>query len=216
MPPDHERRTAFTPEQRLLILDAWQRSGLPAADFAPLVGLSRHTLYAWKQRFEQHGPAGLLDQPLGAPAGSRLPELTKRTILLLKQAHPDWGCQKLSDMLRRGPALPASPSAVARVLREAGYTTEDKPAPGPHEPPVHRFERARPNQLWQTDKQRKEVELAAPPAAAALPEAVSPTANLEDGPAGEDAEGGPGESALDEQVERLRRQGLLEEEGGQP
>ncbi len=131
VPADHERRAAFTPEQRLLILDAWQRSGLPAADFAPLVGLSRHTLYAWKQRFEQHGPAGLLDQPLGAPAGSRLPELTRRTILLLKQAHPDWGCQKLSDMLLRGPALPACPSAVARVLREAGYTTEDNPAPRP-------------------------------------------------------------------------------------
>src|SRR5438874_800527 len=83
-------------------LDPWQRSGLPARDFAPLVGLSRHTLYAWKQRFDQHGPAGLLDQPRGAPAGSRLPELTKRTILLLKQAHPDWGCQRISDSLQRG------------------------------------------------------------------------------------------------------------------
>src|SRR5437764_8503967 len=94
---DQQRRAEFTPQQRLLILDAWQRSGLPARDFAPLVGLSRHTLYAWKQRFDQHGPAGLLDQPKGAPAGSRLPELTKRTILLLKQAHPDWGCQRISD-----------------------------------------------------------------------------------------------------------------------
>ena len=36
----------FTPEQRLLILDAWRRSGLPAGDFAPLVGLARHTFYA--------------------------------------------------------------------------------------------------------------------------------------------------------------------------
>src|SRR5437762_2219203 len=88
VPADQQRRAEFTPQQRLLILDAWQRSGLPARDFAPLVGLSRHTLYAWKQRFDQHGPAGLLDQPRGAPAGSRLPELTKRTILLLKQAHP--------------------------------------------------------------------------------------------------------------------------------
>src|SRR5436309_3579264 len=54
-------------------------------------------------------------------------------------------------MLLRGPALPASPAAVARVLAEAGYTSEDNPAPGPHEPPVRHFERARPNQLWQTD-----------------------------------------------------------------
>jgi transposase len=61
-------------------LDTWQRSGLPGRDFAELVGVSRHTLYAWKKRFDQEGPAGLLDQPKGGPRGSRLPELTKRTI----------------------------------------------------------------------------------------------------------------------------------------
>ena len=84
VPPDTEHRT-FSPEQRLLILDAWLRSGLPAGDFAPVVGLSRHTLYSWEQRFEQHGPAGLLDQPQGALPGSKLPELTKRTILLVER-----------------------------------------------------------------------------------------------------------------------------------
>src|SRR5262245_5091286 len=141
---------ALTPEQRLLLLDIWQRSGLPAADFAALVGLSRYTLYQWKQRFDAEGPAGLLDRPKGAPAGSKLPELTRRTILMLKQAHPDWGCQRISDALLRGPALPASPGAVARVLHEAGYELEETPT-RPHDPPVRHFERARPNQLWQTD-----------------------------------------------------------------
>src|SRR4051812_10384412 len=38
-PPDQARRADFSPQQRLLILDAWLRSGLPARDFAPLVGL---------------------------------------------------------------------------------------------------------------------------------------------------------------------------------
>jgi len=142
--------TAFTPEQRLLVLDAWTRSGLPAGDFAPLVGLSRHTLYAWEKRFDDHGPAGLADKPKGAPAGSRLPEVTRRTILMLKEAHPDWGTQRISDMLLRGPALPASPTAVARVLHEEGYESAEQPT-APHEPPVRSFERAKPNQLWQTD-----------------------------------------------------------------
>jgi len=63
---DHESPPPAPPQQRLLILDAWQRCGLPAGDFAPLVGLSKHTLYAWKKRFDTHGPAGLLDQPKGA------------------------------------------------------------------------------------------------------------------------------------------------------
>src|SRR5262249_37418639 len=88
--------------------------------------------------------------PHGAPRGSRLPDLTRRTILMLKQANPDWGCQRISDMLLRGPALPASPSAVAQVLHEAGYELEEVPTRPPPNTAGH-FERARPNQLWQTD-----------------------------------------------------------------
>ena len=147
---DQEKAQAMSAEQRLLLLDTWQRSGLPAQDFSGLVGVSKHTLYAWKKRFDAEGPAGLVDRPRGGPRGTRLPELTKRTILMLKEANPQWGCQRISDMLVRGPALPASPSTVAQVLHEAGYELEEVPT-RPHPPQVKNFERARPNQLWQTD-----------------------------------------------------------------
>jgi transposase InsO family protein len=140
----------ISPEQRLLILDTWRRSGLPAADFSTIVGIPTHTLYSWKKRFEQEGPAGLMDRPRGGRKGSKLPDLTKRTILMLKESNPDWGCQRISDMLVRGPALPASPTAVARVLKEAGYELEEV-STRRHPDQVHRFERARSNQLWQTD-----------------------------------------------------------------
>jgi transposase InsO family protein len=156
--PAHGRRLVpptgsqppLKPEQRLLLLDTWQRSGLPAADFAALVGISKFSLFTWRRKFAESGPAGLLDQPKGGPKGSRLPELTKRTILMLKQANPEWGCQRISDMLLRGPALPASPTAVATVLHEAGYQLEEVPT-RPHPDKVRSFERAKPNQLWQTD-----------------------------------------------------------------
>jgi len=149
-PPVERPWQPMSPQQKLLLLDTWQRSGLPARDFAALVNISRQTLYAWKRRFEEHGPAGLVDQPKGAKLGSKLPELTKRTILMLKQAHPEWGCERISDMLLRGPALPASANAVARVLREAGYELVEQPTK-PHPDHVRSFERAQPNQLWQTD-----------------------------------------------------------------
>jgi transposase InsO family protein len=144
------RPPAVTPQQRLLLLDTWQRSGLPAGDFADLVGINKTTLLAWKRRFDAEGPGGLMDKPKGVPPGSKLPELTKRTILMLKTANPDWGCQRISDLLLRGPALPASASAVARVLHEAGYVLEEVPT-RPHPDHVRSFERAKPNQLWQTD-----------------------------------------------------------------
>jgi transposase InsO family protein len=137
-------------EQKLLLLDTWRRSGLPAGDFAALVGLSKHTLYSWKKRFDTQGPAGLMPQARGSRKGSRLPDLTKRAILMMKESNPEWGCERISDMLLRGPALPASAGAVARVLHEAGYETQEVVV---HQHPDHvrHFERARPNQLWQTD-----------------------------------------------------------------
>jgi hypothetical protein len=59
VPAEELHRQPLTATQRLLLLDSWRRSGLPAGDFAPLVGISKHTLYAWKKRFEAEGPAGL-------------------------------------------------------------------------------------------------------------------------------------------------------------
>ena len=86
--PTERQQPPLTPQQKLLLLDTWQRSGLPAGDFGEMVHISRHTLYAWKRRFEQQGPAGLMEQPRGVTAGSRLPELTKRSILMLSSHMP--------------------------------------------------------------------------------------------------------------------------------
>jgi transposase InsO family protein len=115
-----------------------------------MVGLSKHTLYAWKKKFDSEGPAGLMQQPRRRAAGRPLADLTRRTILMLKQSHPDWGCQRISDVLWRGPSLSASASAVAQVLHDAGYELEEAPT-RPHPDKVRHFERAQPNQLWQTD-----------------------------------------------------------------
>jgi transposase InsO family protein len=149
LPREDDARN-FTPEQRLLILDTWRRSGLPAGDFADLVDMSKHTLYAWKKAFDRLGPAGLMPQPRGAKRGSHLPDLTRRAILMLKADNPNWGCQRISDALARGPALPASASAVSKVLHEAGYELEETPTQ-PHPDKPRFFERATPNQLWQSD-----------------------------------------------------------------
>ena len=145
-----ESKPRFSAEQRLLILDSWLRSKLPAGDFAPLVGLSMHTLRAWKARFSEAGPAGLDDKPLGRPSGSRLSEATRRAILLLKEQHPDWGQDRIAAVLLRAQGFPASASSIGRVLVEAGYVAPPE-APRPHAQEPQRFERARPNQLWQTD-----------------------------------------------------------------
>ena len=148
--PVDAARVQLTPEQRLLVLDSWIRSKLPASDFAPLVGVTMHTLYAWKKRFNEQGPAGLADRVKGGPPGSRLAEPTRRAILLMKQVHPEWGCERLHDMLLRTQGYQASAGAIGNLLKEEGYEVADVPTK-PHPDRVRSFERARPNQLWQTD-----------------------------------------------------------------
>jgi len=161
------RRTKeYTGEQRLLLLDTWRRSELPASEFSQLVGIAPQTLTVWRRRFEAEGPAGLMGYRKGQQ-GSRLPEHVRRAILMMKDQHEDWGQDRIHDMLLRTAGLQASASAVQRVLLEAGYSVEPV-ATRPNPPRVRRFERAKPNELWQTDlfsfllkRQRRRVHLVA-------------------------------------------------------
>lgn len=143
-------RVALKPEQRLLLLDTWKRSGLPATEFSTLVGVSGHTLYEWKRRFEARGPAGLADRRAAKRQGSKVLEPVKRAIRMMKEAHPDWGQERLSDMLNRAEGFAVSPGAIQRVLEEEGYVVE-LPPQRRNEPQVRRFPDSKPNELWQTD-----------------------------------------------------------------
>lgn len=145
-----EVRSTLTAEERLLVLDAWKRSGLPGGSFSKLVQISTHTLNAWRRRFDELGPEGLSDHPRGAPTGSRLPEPTRRAILLMKESHPEWGSERIHAMLLRGEGFAASAGAIVRVLDEAGYEPVEL-ATNPHPDRPRSFERAKPNQLWQSD-----------------------------------------------------------------
>lgn len=47
--PAHRQR--FTPQQRAQLLEAFDRSGLSAAEFAAQNGIGASTLFAWRRRF---------------------------------------------------------------------------------------------------------------------------------------------------------------------
>lgn len=147
--PNRER-VKLSPQQRLLLLDTWKRSALPAGDFACLTGVSKHTLYAWKKSFQEEGPAGLMDKARNPRERGKISDLTQRTILMIKESNPNYGCERISLLLLRGPGLAASPSTVARVLHDAGYEVQEEPT-HPHGQTPKRFEREKPLQLWQSD-----------------------------------------------------------------
>ena len=139
-----------TAEDKMMILFLWARSRLPATQFAPLVGKTDHTIREWRRRFLDEGPAGLEEKKRGAKKGSRLPDHTRQAILLMKEERPDWGVERIHDMLYRSRGFTASPSAIAKLLKGEGYVSLPVPTK-PHPDRPRRFERAKPNQLWQTD-----------------------------------------------------------------
>jgi len=146
------RAKHLTPGQRLLILDTWQRSGLSARDFGALVGIGHQTLYGWKKRFERGGPEELLDNRPPRKKEGVLSEITRRAILLLKESHPEYGCQRISDILYRMEGMEASATTVNKVLHEEGYELAEEGTHGHRTPESpKRFERSRANELWQTD-----------------------------------------------------------------
>ncbi|MCH7229217.1 DDE-type integrase/transposase/recombinase, partial [Haloferula sp. A504] len=72
-------------------------------------------------------------------------------IVDLKQANPGWGVRRIAQVLRRWFLMEASPETVRRTLNEEALIekTRRKPRRNPSKP--RRFERATPNQMWQSD-----------------------------------------------------------------
>lgn len=113
-------------------------------------GVSPTTGYKWLERWRCSGAAGLHElsrRPHGAP--QRSAAATEEAVLSLRAAHPAWGGRKIARRLRDlGHSAPPAASTVTQILRRHGVTLG---AHGGGERAFARFERARPNELWQMD-----------------------------------------------------------------
>ena len=146
---DAAGRRQLTASQRLLILDTWMRSKLPATDFASLAGVSPHTLYGWRKRFEEEGPAGLADpqgrrggQPAARADAARDPDAEGEPPRL--GPGPDPRRADAHRGLRREPRRDRSRAGRGGLRGRGGRRGRTRPR-------STRFERTRPNELWQTD-----------------------------------------------------------------
>ena len=125
--------------------------GFPVEQVARDLGIGLSTLGKWIRTYRTQGEAGL--QAKGRPRSTRpqVAAAVKRQAVALKRRHPDFGIQKISQFLRRVFLLPVSRETVRRTLHAHALLKKRRPKPQ-HNPAVPRtFERATPNQLWQTD-----------------------------------------------------------------
>ena len=119
----------------------------PMAVLCREFGISRETGYKWWRRYQKRGVAGLEERsrrPRASPL--RTPIEIERRVVELRRKTPDWGARKLRVKLgEQGIELPVI--TIHRILLRCGLVAEQDRG----RPALKRFERDRPNELWQMD-----------------------------------------------------------------
>ena len=107
--PGHARRL------RVILLSL---EGVPAAEIARDVGMSRYHISRVRKRFERGGVASLADRPRRARAGSASPERVGYLLQAMSSAPPRGAARWTLSMLAQAAGL--SRSVVYRLLRARG------------------------------------------------------------------------------------------------
>ncbi len=138
-------------ELRLRVVREIVDEGSPPADVARVFGLAATTVNEWVRRYRGGGLDALVPKPIVPPVPrSRRGDPKHEAVKELREEHPEYGTRRISDLLKRFEALGVSEHEVRRILHEEGLIEAQKPA-GPRQHPERRFERAAPNELWQSD-----------------------------------------------------------------
>ena len=134
-------------EQRIRFAVLAERGEQTMAALCREFGISRQAGYKWRKRFQQHGAAGLEEhsrRPHSSPRQTS--QDVERRVVEQRLRRPDWGARKLRVMLAKdGVELPVI--TIHRILLRHGLVLEQDRV----RTATRRFERERPNELWQMD-----------------------------------------------------------------
>ena len=153
-----EKMRAYPPEFRLRAVKMCVEEGRTQSEVAGLLDISMNTLNSWVLAYRRDGGAeAALFRASSPPRGGgearspRLPEPVRQQIVALKEANKGWGVKRIAQVLRRWFFMQASPETVRRALHkeELIEPVVRRPKRNPGKPRF--FERATPNQMWQSD-----------------------------------------------------------------
>src|SRR5690349_3453430 len=142
-PPDVMKAAmSMIVDQRINTTEVSKRLGVPCT-----------TLSEWARKYRQGGPGALWARPAPvAKPRSRKADPRREAVVAVKREQPQAGSRRIRDVVRRFFGIGTSETTVRRVLKEEGLAEVRVPAgPKPRPRPPQRFERAEPNQLWQSD-----------------------------------------------------------------
>jgi transposase InsO family protein len=110
-------------------------------------GVSRPTGYLWLERYRELGLRGMAEHSRKPHRSPRRTDSTlEQQVVEMRRRYPDWGARKLRVMLQRqGLELPHN--TIHRILLRYSLVPEEQRGAAAWQ----RFERSRPNELWQMD-----------------------------------------------------------------
>jgi transposase InsO family protein len=126
------------------------RDGSPVTEVALRYGVSRQTVYTWRDRFERDGITGLQEasrRPRNSP--QRMDAGIEALVCELRRAHRRWGARRIAfELARRGVEPVPARATIHRALARNGLV---KPQDQQHQRRYKRWQREAPMQLWQLD-----------------------------------------------------------------
>jgi transposase InsO family protein len=127
--------------------------GLPIKLIGEELKVNLESVRNWVKRYQEQGEAGLEKRP-NYP-GSRKAQLhpaVHEAIVAVKKENPTFGVRRIADWMQRTLFLRASPETVRQTLHQQEIPLakpKKKRKKNPQKPRF--FERATPNQMWQSD-----------------------------------------------------------------
>lgn len=150
--PSH---THYRLDQRKQACEAYLKSGMSQDAFSKVWGIGQATLRQWVKAYEANGVRGLerpFQSKLLKPKTSRLPSSLQQAVIEAKDQFPYYGFKRLGHFLKRFRALKVSAGSIQKILHQSGrFSTSPPPAHPRKRHLPRRFERSRPNELWQSD-----------------------------------------------------------------
>ena len=148
------RHIRYSAADKLKAVKLYLEDGYSTQQVSEQFGVSKSSLTQWARMYREHGAAAFTtpkDVPKNASVNS-VKDYVSAQIAEHKEAHPDHGAKRITQIFRRFLGLPVSTHQVRQVLETRGLSsplTPRKPKPSPA--PVRFFERHSPNELWHTD-----------------------------------------------------------------
>ena len=136
-------------ELRLRAVKLHLEEGFTVELVAQELGVSYAAVSKWLQRYRHEGELGLRDHDR-PPGQSKIPKPVREKIIELKKEEPSRGIKRISQLLKRVFFLQASPETVRQTLKKEDLV-QSPPKPRRNLVRPRFFERATPNQMWQTD-----------------------------------------------------------------